>query len=76
MKDSTCCTFHRHGGPTHLACDNYGRGEADSISATAEDYDTQPELRASDLFDWDAYSSVEAEEASAAVDAVEHPIEA
>lgn len=76
MKDSTCCTFHHHGGPISLACDNYGRGDDDSVSATAEDYDAQPVLSAGDLCEWDAYSGADAEEASAAVDAVEHPVEA
>ena len=76
MKDSTCCTFHHHGGPSSFDCDNYGRGDDDSVSATAEDYDAQPVLSASDLCEWDAYSGADAEEASAAVDAVEHPVEA
>lgn len=75
MKDTTCCTFHHHGGPISFDCDDYGLGD-DSVSATAEDYDAQPLLRASDLCDWDAYSGADAEEASAAVDAAEAPIEA
>ena len=75
MKDTTCCTFHHHGGPTSFDCDNYGRGEDDAVSATAEDYDAQPVLRASDLSEWDAYSGPDAEEASAAVDAIEVPLE-
>lgn len=73
MKD-TCCIFHHHGGPLSLECDDYGRGDS-AVSATAEDYDSQPLVHASDLCDWDAYSGAAAEEASAAIDAVEVPVE-
>jgi len=76
MKDSTCCTFHHHGGPSSFDCDNYGRGDDDSVSATAEDYDAQPVLSAGDLCEWDIYSGAAAEEASAAIDAIEVPFEA
>ncbi len=75
MKDTTCCTFHHHGGPTSFSCDNYGRGEDADISATAENYDEEPVVHASDLCDWDAYSGAAAEAASAAVDAIEVPVE-
>ena len=76
MKDTPCCTFHHHGGPTSFDCDNYGRGDDDAVSATAEDYDAQPVLHASDLCEWDVYSGAAAEEASAAIDAIEVPFDA
>ena len=42
-------------------------------SSAGSPHDEQPAIHASDLCDWDAYSNVDAEEASGAVDAVELP---
>lgn len=74
MKNTTCCTFHHHGGPTFFECDDYGRGDGGADS-TAEDYDIEPVVHPKDLSDWDAYSGADAEAASAAVDAIEVPVE-
>lgn len=75
MKDISCCTFHSLGGPDSMGCDDYRRAGDEGRRADAPDYDTEPEVHARDLDEWDAYSNAADEEASSAHDVAEAPVE-
>lgn len=75
MKSTTCCTFHTLGGPTDMGCDDYRRAGEEGIRSDAPDYDTEPQVHARDLDEWDAFSNAADEEASAAHDVVDAPLE-